>query len=363
VQAYQRPAPLKQSLTQSPDVTSPSPYEAFPFFADYGAQDNSFRQEQLVGRTLSEDPKTAEPSISAPSTAKADALGITVEDVVFEQVAHRMVYLAKLDPLDEKLLERAGYDPSTWKLSIGKNGFAAAVVKPLAGSKNLPLVAFRGTEPGKMDDLAADLDPSVIGGAQYNENGEIIAELFASAGRCDVTGHSLGAALGQLAAVDYAAQIRRLVGFQAPAVSKAAAKAFLEKQVRPDVTMHFSKHDLVDNGGAEHLKGKYFLHTPRKFTNPLEAHVDYLLISPQFRALCYQVGLTEEEMDKLDAAHAKQFGVAHHQSKMDQDNPVEVRDERPQPTLSKVGEVIRKGVGTQSSKWKTLMDTIKGWFD
>lgn len=218
---------------------------------------------------------------------------IGVLDVVYEDLAHRMAYKEQLSKLDEALLLGWGFDPDPVHFR-GRRGLSVMLFRPLPGSGRVPVVAFRGTEPSDLNDIVSDLDLS-IGRDQYQENHDLIAHLLDQVeGEVDLVGHSLGAALAQHTGVEHHARVRNVVGFQAPGVSYAEAAAFAALRERPRVRLHLSAHDPVDNGGAAHLPGEMFVHTPRKSRSPLAAHTDFLLLSSRYRGLRAHAGLSAE---------------------------------------------------------------------
>lgn len=268
---------------------------------------------------------------------------ISSEDIVYEQLAHRVIYQGALRPDDIALFRTWGYDPN-WTFIDGKEGLQAALITPSEGSCRLPVIVFRGTEPTEMDDIKADLAPE-IGGTQYDANRAAIDDLFAAAGRCDVIGHSLGASLAQRAAVEHPAQIRRVVGFQAPGISQENVERFLTSEQRPEVTYHLAKNDLVDLGGEAHLPGTFYHHLPAILDSALGAHTGYLLLSPQYEQAREALGLTPEVLDRLDEANKDMFGVEHDIHSLRERWPATRSERYHRPLIQEGVEWLRQQIG------------------
>ena len=274
---------------------------------------------------------------------------ITSLDLIYEQLAHRIVYQSGLHPEDQTLLTAWGYQPTCERLE-GTDGLHAALFMPADGSDKVPVVVFRGTEPTQKEDLCADLDP-VIGQGQFEANRAEIGALFSKAGSCDVTGHSLGAALAQLAAMEFSG-IRQVIGFQAPAISAKQAKEFSERSNKPDVRYHLAQQDMVDLGGEQHLDGEFFVHNARNLNNVLDAHTGYLLLSPQYDALRSELGLTNDMLSTLDQRNESMFGVAHNTDKLTEQHEALRYDQYPRQDEQAVIESIRQTVGGGLSRFK-----------
>lgn len=96
----------------------------------------------------------------------------------------------------------AGYELTSDTLT-NNEGLAIAVYR--RRQSNDFILAFRGTEPTSLADLATDAN---MGWPQYEQSrlriSELINKLLAEGGRLDITGHSLGGALAQFAAYNLA---------------------------------------------------------------------------------------------------------------------------------------------------------------
>ncbi len=140
------------------------------------------------------------------------------------------------------LLKHFGY--SSDHAISGRWGLQFRVFSPIPAGKpghnpkyQETIVAFRGTEgvqfntnEGSVDTLLADLAKAQAGYNQYDPNAELIDLNLKHAaqrakggkgGKVIITGHSLGGALAQIAAVKHKEITRDIVTFQSPAISDA----------------------------------------------------------------------------------------------------------------------------------------------
>lgn len=118
-----------------------------------------------------------------------------------------------------------GDTPEERRRTLGTDGFVAT-----SATDGLTILAFRGTESNKPEDLLADLlgvaVPWDMGGRVHEGFARAYArvreaireELAKHGGTLLITGHSLGAALATLAAADHAAREPSLVTFGSPRV-------------------------------------------------------------------------------------------------------------------------------------------------
>lgn len=174
---------------------------------------------------------------------------------------------------DKKFLSDWGYKFST-DVRDSKTGLYVAKFDPVDPKSGVaPVVAFRGTEGGSPDtretikDVQADVSYSYIGQNQYESKKAEIAALFQDKNgqKVDVTGHSLGGALAQKAAVDNIARTNALTTFQAPGILQADADKFAaeNKKYGVDVNHHYVTTDLVHRAGEAKLGGNFWEHTLR----------------------------------------------------------------------------------------------------
>ncbi len=250
-------------------------------------------------------PKTDEPiPTRAEVEANPEAYGIpeggNPQDWFNEYVAHTLAYmdpaeldLNALDPnasdFDARrqtimrhrgIIEGWGYDPDNIafindsRSGDNETGLQAVRLDPLnPDSEHGSVVGFRGTEPfaahqstltnptGAFDDIAADLGRD-IGGNQYRENQQRIQDFMAAGtGPMTVTGHSLGGALAQHAAAGATdLDVANVVGFQAPGIDRASARAFDQANADGHIDVRFHEHenDVVHRAGEQKLAGTHY---------------------------------------------------------------------------------------------------------
>ena len=190
---------------------------------------------------------------------------VSNQDILYEQLAHVFAY----GQGDRTLLAEWGWvvDESLSVDNDPVSGFAMMVfrvapavladplerrrVEEIHGRRIVPVVAFRGTDICVEDLLGADTDPAGIGVTQFETWRPQIEAAIGSCGRPDVTGHSLGGALAQLAAARVGG-IGRLVTFQAPGISTEDA-ASIDADVE---ATHFRvEGDLVTTAGEAMAAG------------------------------------------------------------------------------------------------------------
>lgn len=247
-------------------------------------------------------PAPAPPSSNLSSADLAHA-------AVLEQMAHGATYdgghtdgnVVSHDPgkTDRRaMLAGNGFDPEP-RLITGKNGLQMVVYMPLPGSGAKPVVSFRGTE--ELADVRSDLNPDQVGADQYELNQELIDDTMKNVaeefGPVEVTGHSLGGALAQMAASHNPEVTGHITTFQAAGVD-ADDVARIEEHNRqraeaglPPLTAdHFRvAGDIVPVAGEGFAPGTIRemeidaapLHLPvvgdvdLGFTDPLSAHTSH----------------------------------------------------------------------------------------
>lgn len=120
-------------------------------------------------------------------------------------------------------------------------------------------IAFRGTEgPGDLID-----DAGRIGHWQYEGHRELLDRWSRDYSNAVVTGHSLGAALGQRYIADHPDRVRQGVFFNAPGVDQSVADRFNlstgapGQPPRTPIQYYQGIHDAVSEyGGQVHLRGR-----------------------------------------------------------------------------------------------------------
>jgi pimeloyl-ACP methyl ester carboxylesterase len=133
-------------------------------------------------------------------------------------------------------------------------------------------ILFRGTWPvgdDKSADVVADADRfGDTGSAQYDRHKATFDKWAQRYPKSIVTGHSLGAALGQRFTADHPEAVREAVFFNAPAVDRLHAEKFARATTQPPVTIYIGGSKVPDGssapafdivsefGGRSHLPGK-----------------------------------------------------------------------------------------------------------
>ncbi|GAA5500644.1 hypothetical protein Dxin01_00368 [Deinococcus xinjiangensis] len=172
------------------------------------------------------------------------------------------------------LLDYFGYQASD--VYAGKWGFEVRFFTPKPDAKYKDvIVAFRGTEgvkidtspaglAGTQDTLIGDFSPAGIGYNQIYQNKKMLDHVMALAsgkGKLLMTGHSLGGALAQLAAVEYAPLTRRVVTFQGANIDQADVDRLRQYNatdgfLNPITATHYRVDgDVVPNAGEAALAG------------------------------------------------------------------------------------------------------------
>jgi hypothetical protein len=233
-------------------------------------------QETIPSETAAKENAEKKPAKQEP-VANFEAL--------VEQLSHGFVS-RDLSEQDRDFLQVNGYRPGP--ILRGKHEFVMRAYHPTAESGKPPIVAFRGTVPSKIDTLIADIDPRGIGVYQFKPNQELIRgtmEQAASRGPVVSTGHSLGGALAQMAAIAWPGLVSRIITFQAPGVEReAVAKLQQYNAENPDRQIDSSHHrvagDLVPLGGEALTPGTIHLHQLDS-RNPLAKHLTFPLAQEQ----------------------------------------------------------------------------------
>ena len=162
------------------------------------------------------------------------------------------------DPVFRKRLTAMGYKLED-SIDDGESGLQAMVVRNVETGQTT--VIFRGTEPSQSSDVVSDSDASGdIGSSQYDKHKEKLAAWAKEYPGSYVTGHSLGAALGQRFVAENADKVKEGVFFNAPGIGKVHAHKFARVPKKPPVTIYVGSSkatgdpDLVSEaGGTSHL--------------------------------------------------------------------------------------------------------------
>jgi hypothetical protein len=233
---------------------------------------------------------TTETSKAAPSVDEAAAENAEKKpsqqepvanfEVLVEQLSHGFVS-RELSEQDRDFLQVNGYRAGP--ILRGKHDFVMRTYQPTQDGKP-PVVAFRGTVPSRVNTLIADVDPRGIGVYQFRPNQELIhgaMQQAATRGPVVSSGHSLGGALAQMAAIAWPDLVSRIITFQAPGVEReAVAKLNQYNAENPDQQIESSHHrvdgDLIPLGGEELTPGTIHIHQLDS-RNPLTKHLTFPL--------------------------------------------------------------------------------------
>ena len=188
--------------------------------------------------------------------------------VLYEFFAHRFAYNPD-HPAIFTILRNSGYRDEflPYRTQTGLNFF---VLEPRGGCDGRPVVVFSGTEPDDLKDIKTDLEFQI--GADHFQSAEslglsaILRALKVTHGqRPDVTGHSLGGALAQLAALTWPDLVGDVVTFQAPGLTRLNAARGTKGRAEhaPDFGVHHyvGDSDIVHKAGQRHLPGRTILVT------------------------------------------------------------------------------------------------------
>ena len=203
---------------------------------------------KIVGdeiRTQMSEEITGRPQIGYEGQRNMDAVGMRGDAYFRKQLsANGLEYL---DHIDNR-----------------QTGMQAILVKDKTGDGRVYAI-FRGTEPGPefaQDLVRADLGQWVngqlaVGKNQYDKDKTKLDQWAKDhAGNLTVTGHSLGAALGQRFIADHPDAVSEATFFNAPAVECDLANR-VPRDKLPPINYYLHPRDPVSNlGGCQHLYGK-----------------------------------------------------------------------------------------------------------
>ena len=204
------------------------------------------------------------------------------QDIIYEQLAHNLAY----GKYDLEQLKSWGYGPPHVVIPLDPlTGMFVVAVAPdplldQAHMKELhgglaprAVLAFRGSTDAI--DWADDLTPEGIGAVHFAAHKAEIANglaLYAKNGAPDVTGHSLGGALAQMAAT--VGPVNRVVTFQSPGISPEMA-ALVPDDVM--ATHHRAAGDPVAWAGEEHLPGDEYIYNQTTWGSGMNPHTAFVL--------------------------------------------------------------------------------------
>lgn len=176
--------------------------------------------------------------------------------VILEQLAHTYAY----GKGDMKTLEAWGYELAA-EHEDKNSGFRVVAFKPQSdgaldpdGKPLKPVVAFRGTANG--GGALDDINDQGIGTYQFSRNEKETEQTIQAAkgtAAPDVTGHSLGGALAQLAAARFGGMVGNIVTFQSAGINGAEAQRIDSEEHK--ATHYRTGGDLVHSGGEAFANG------------------------------------------------------------------------------------------------------------
>jgi len=339
--------------------------------------------------------------IDDPDRPMAGTQDIPQYHVIMEQLAHRFAYnnqnlnpeqMAKLDSglagigykrirviessdtgfqavLFEPVLEsapvKAGY-----KAELGLDGMSEPALEGLH-----TVVAFRGT--CNLKGLLDDADPTGIGTYQFAMHEAEIRDLLAQAnslghGRPDVTGHSLGGALAQLATASYGDMIQDIITFQSPGLNANEANSV-------DPEEHASTHyrmagDIVPTAGDNVTSGQIVRfsqeESPQTATEVIKrANVPHISAdNPLAHMACPLAQLNAHRHDHGDNFVPGVYDLAEKESHL-QHVELQSGNHMDSQMVTPVSEVFRAGAGMLTSQdmwfasaaWRELRPRLDEW--
>lgn len=185
----------------------------------------------------------------------------------FEILAKKFAYLNPKSgekfriPFEGRMVE---YEVEEIHLWMGMNAYGLRPVD--RNEKANPILVFSGTRlsissRGSMATLASDFDPRGVGHLSYMSGKTVISDWMNKVGGNVVTtGHSLGGALAQYAAIDNEVLVKEGITFSAPGISEAYAnrwKALKFTDLHTPIYNFNHSEDLIPTFGQAYV-GKHF---------------------------------------------------------------------------------------------------------
>jgi pimeloyl-ACP methyl ester carboxylesterase len=250
----------------------------------------------------------------------AETAEIPAYHVILEQLAHTYAYGRG----DVKTLEGWGYEIAS-EHEDPSSGFRVVGFKPMApgatdpdGNPLRPVTAFRGTANGggAMDDA----NQEGIGTFQFSRNEKEIEGVIKAStgpGAPDVTGHSLGGALAQLAAARFGSLVGDIVTFQSPGINGAEAQR-IDKDEH-EATHYRTGGDMVSDAGEAFAIGKVFRFDHKGPDSPM-SHMTFPLA--ELNALRAKHNMDVPIVDgarSSDDHFVKDEGGGHHEGHWEKD--------------------------------------------
>lgn len=244
---------------------------------------------------------------------------IAPQQAIYEFAAHHLAYKAEGSALTAEefdVLESAGYAPDriSWfgKSGGAKLGFQAVLI-PSASNQKHDIIAVRGTIPGggseNLMTVYVDMDPRAVGLQQFEANLGLIRNIFGMvAGKADVTGHSLGGAMAQHIAVNFADRVANVATFQSPGIDLASVDRFnqMPEDNRPKSVHHIVTGDIVDKAGEASLPGEVYEHN---FGRQLDVNVMLRTLSNDIGGIKGDFGQFNHELFEINRTVLSQLNL------------------------------------------------------
>lgn len=144
-------------------------------------------------------------------------------------------------------------------VSNSNNGFSALLLTDEEGNS---IISFRGTE--ELKDLGSDLHPFGVGYNQFSGDKDTIQKWVEHNPGITLTGHSLGGALAQFAAVQFPDSVGEVVTFNSPGLSGAQLtegeyQDFQANHPHIKTSHYVVEGDLVSFGGSRFIPGDVYM--------------------------------------------------------------------------------------------------------